>query len=64
MYINMRHESDFINKTNERIAGAASGKTSLEKTSGRANCTHFGSKTWPEVIRLYKENKKTNTSKS
>ena len=58
MYINQKHEAGLIASVNERVLNEYLKKSSLNGLSSRASYTPFNKKSWPEVIRLYKESKK------
>ena len=57
MYINNKSAAEYAARVNERIFSNGSKKETAFENTGRRYCTHIGNKTWPEVIRLYKEYK-------
>ena len=64
MYIKDDSKADFINKVNERISNNPGRKKPYGVMPLRTPYTHFGNKTWPEVIRLYRESKKGKNKRS
>ena len=64
MYIKNNFDAEYIKKVNERVSNTPAKKTNNRNLSIRTPYTHFGYKTWPEVIRLYKELKKEKIKRS
>ena len=64
MYIKNNFDAEYINKVSERVSNTPAKKKINRKLSIRTPYTHFGCKTWPEVIRLYKELKKEKIKRS
>ena len=64
MYINNKTAAEYAANVNERVLNYNVNKEASRESLGRAYCSHIGKKTWPEVIRLYKEFKKEQTLRS
>ena len=64
MYIKNNFDAEYINKVSERVSNPPAKKTNNRNLSIRTPYTHFGNKTWPEVIRLYKELKREKIKRS
>ncbi len=62
MYIKNNFDAEYINKVSERVSNTPAKKTNNRNLPIRTPYTQFGYKTWPEVIRLYKELKKEKRS--
>lgn len=63
MYIRNNSEEYFITRASERAMNTANKTTSIGRY-GSSAYTHFGHKTWPQIIRLYKEMKKEGSVRS
>ena len=64
MYINNKPTAEYAVNVNERVLNYRSKKEEIGENSGRVCRSHIGNKTWPEVIRLYKEFKKEQALRS
>lgn len=58
MKIRKHYEDDFINETYSRVMNRGKKDTASLKTIRGGSYTHIGHRTWPDIIRLYKESKK------
>ena len=64
MYIKNNFDAEYIKKVSERVSNTPAKKTNNRNLSIRTPYTHFGNKTWLEVIRLYKELKREKIKRS
>ena len=55
MYIKKNFDADYISNAYEKAFNSKAKKYYNDDPLKRFSYTHFGRKTWPEVIRLYKE---------